>query len=109
MLELCTRDIVSYRYVNRGTHDQPEWDVEWFSFAFPVSCDLNKEPNERVLVDLLTVLLPSVARGPSAPVAFKPQQLSEIKIRLKNNEPAAVIAKSYNVEPDAIVAIKKAG
>jgi hypothetical protein len=30
MLELCTRDIVSYRYVNHGTNDQPKCPSENF-------------------------------------------------------------------------------
>jgi hypothetical protein len=108
MLELCTRHVVSFRHANVGTIERPRYEVEWFSFAFPVVSDLRVEPNERVLIDLLTALLPLVARGPSAPAAFKPQQLSEIQRRLKSNEPAERIAKTYNCEVDAILEIKRA-
>jgi hypothetical protein len=105
--ELCDQHVVSYRHINRGTIERPYYEVEWFSFAFPVACDLRVEPNERVLIDLLSALVPLVVKGPAAPVAFKPQQLFEIKTRLKSNEPAALIAKSYNVETDAILEIKR--
>jgi hypothetical protein len=107
MRELCDQHVVSYRHVNRGTTARARYEVEWFSFAFPVAADLNKEPNERVLIDLLNALVPLVVKGPSAPVAFKPQQLFEIRTRLKQSEPAAQIAKSYNVEPEAILEVKR--
>jgi hypothetical protein len=41
--------------------------VEYFDFDFPPGANLAAEPNERVLIDMLTALLELVAEGPRKP------------------------------------------
>jgi hypothetical protein len=98
------------RLVDRGTADEPRWEVEDYALAFPpmgTKYDL-KGPNERTLINLIEALVPLVVKAPRQPVAFKPQQLHEIKLRLKSGEPAYIIARSYNVELDVIQELERA-
>jgi hypothetical protein len=61
---LVTKHFVSIRLVNRGGDS---WERETYSFEFPVVADTSKEPNERVLIDIIATLLERVAKGPSTP------------------------------------------
>jgi hypothetical protein len=111
MREIVNRHVRTLRLVDRGTADAPQLEVEYFSLAFPIAgskYDLNRGPNERTLIDLIDALVPLVARAPRAPVEFKPQQLHEIKLRLKSGEPAYIIARSYGVELDVIQEMERA-
>jgi hypothetical protein len=105
MQEIVTRHVKSIRPVNRGTTDESRWEIEYFSFEFPLAgskYDLNRGPNEKTLIDLIDALVPHVAKAPRQPVEFKPQQLQEIRTRLRSGEPAYIIARSYGVELDVI-------
>jgi hypothetical protein len=111
MREIVNRHIRTIRLVERGTADAPKLEVEFYSFEFPISgskFDLNKGPNEKTLLELIEALVPLVARAPRAPVEFRPQQLAEIKLRLKSGEPAYIVARAYGVEVDVIQEMERA-
>jgi hypothetical protein len=111
MQEIVTQHVKTLRLVDRGTTDAPQWEVEFYAFEFPVAgskYDLNRGPNVRTLINLIEALVPHVAKAPRQPVAFKPQQLHEIKLRLKSGEPAYRIAASYGVELDQIQDLERA-
>jgi hypothetical protein len=110
MREIVNRHIRTLRLINQGTADEPNWEVKLYSFEFPLAGSKNDltGPNERTLVDLIDALVPLVAKAPSQPRQLRPQQLSEIKMRLASNEPAPRIAASYNVEVDVIREIARA-
>jgi hypothetical protein len=110
MHEIVTKHVRSMRLVNRGTDSEPQWEADFYTLEFPptgTKYDL-KGPNERVLINLIDALVPHVAKTPRRPVKFKPQQLDEIKIRLKSGEPAYIIARSYGVELDVIQELERA-
>jgi hypothetical protein len=104
MQEIVTRHIKTVRPVNRGTTDEPRWEIEYAPLEFPLAgskYDL-RGPNEKTLIDLIDALVALVARVPRRPPEFKPRQLQEIRTRLKSGEPAYIIARSYGVELDVI-------
>src|SRR5262245_58414893 len=65
MREIVSRHVAAVRLVERGTFG---WQAERHPFAFAPGVDVAKEPDERVLIDLINGLMERVARGPSAPV-----------------------------------------
>jgi len=85
--DLITRHIASVRLVNRG---DGKWEVEYYSFEFPLAADTSKEPNERVLIDMIAALLGRVVKGSSDPLRLLPQHH-----RLKIGEPQASIARIW--------------
>jgi hypothetical protein len=87
------------RLVERGSFG---FAAEYFSFDFPPIANVTKEPNEKVLVDTITLLLDLVAKGPQQPPKLSEQQRSEIATRVGMGEPAAVVAKYYGIGVDAI-------
>jgi hypothetical protein len=110
MQEIVTQHVKTLRLVDRGTADEARWEVEFYAFEFPpmgTKYDL-KGPNERVLVNMIDALVPLVAKAPRQPVEFKPQQLQEIRTRLRSGEPAYIVARSYNVEVDVIQEMERA-
>jgi hypothetical protein len=70
--------------------------------------DLNRGPNERTLLDLIEALVPLVAKAPMPPKELQPQQLQEIKTRLRSGEPGYLVARAYNVELDVIQEMERA-
>ena len=101
--EIITRHLVSVRLVSRGEFGLKR---EFYTFAFPVTADASKEPNERVLIDMAETLLLQVAKGPSAPHRLTAQQLREVRTRLAIGEPRDKLAREYNVEIGAITAAR---
>lgn len=96
--EVITRHIVSVRLVDR----ESSWKVEYFSFAFSITADVSKEPNERVLIDMAAALLGQVAKGPQEPVRLTSQQQKEVRYRIGIGEPQANLAREYKVDADTI-------
>jgi hypothetical protein len=97
--DLITRHIASVRLVNRG---DGKWEVEYYSFEFPLAADTSKEPNERVLIDMIAALLGRVVKGSSDPLRLLPQHQQEVRARLKIGEPQASIGRSYGVDIDTV-------
>jgi hypothetical protein len=111
MREIVTRHVKTLRPVNRGTDSEPHWEVDFYSFGFPpvgTKNDVNRGLNEKALIDLIDALVPHVAKTPRRPVEFKPQQLQEIRTRLRSGEPAYIVARSYGVELDVIQEMERA-
>jgi hypothetical protein len=105
MREIMNRFIRTPKVVDRGTAAEPDVEMTFETFKFPMAGakhDLGFEPNDRVLVDLIGALLPHVACAPRRPLALKPQQLEMIKLRLKSGEPAYLIADSFHASIDQI-------
>jgi hypothetical protein len=92
--EVFPRHIVSVRPVNRGEC----WDVEYFSFDFPPVADSEREPDQRILLGLVELLVGLVARAPSEPRQLTQQQMQEIRARRREGEPADMVARAYGIE-----------
>ena len=104
--KIIARHIVSIRLVNRGSR----WECEYHAFDFPFTTDASKEPNEQVLVSLMSArrkedggLAWRVAKVPSDPRRLSPQQQEEVRARLRVGEPKARIAAAYGVD-EAMIA-----
>jgi hypothetical protein len=104
MREIVSKHVRTFGLINRGSADETEWVVEFFPLTFwPVGSEgALTGPDERVLSDLIETLLPLVARTAGVQTNLRPQQLNEIRMRLKQGEPALRIARSYGVEAETI-------
>ena len=96
--DIVARHLVSPRLVNRGSTSAPVWEVEKFSFDFPVVADTREQPDQRVVLNLINALVALVAKGPTQPRVLTPQQLREVHARIKIGEPKENIARAYNVD-----------
>ena len=100
--DIIARHIVSLRLVNRTSTNDPHWEIENFSFEFPIVADTSEQPDQRVLLDLIEALVLRAAKGPSEPRLLNPQQLREVRDRIKMGEPKDRIARAYNVDVSVI-------
>src|SRR5262245_30849590 len=107
MHEIVTKHIKTFGTINRGTADNPKWTIEYFSLQFPPAGSENalSGPDETILANLIDALVALVARAAGAQTDLKTQQLQEIRMRLKQGEPMARIARGYGVDADTIRAI----
>jgi hypothetical protein len=96
---IIARHIVAVRLVDHGGD---KWESEFYPFEFPVTADVSKQPNERVLIDMTAALLERVAKGPSEPRRLSPQQQREVRARLAMGEAKDRIANAYGVPVDTI-------
>jgi hypothetical protein len=96
--EIIKRHIVSVRLMSRGT----DWEREFYSLDFPITADPSKEPDQRVLIDMVAALQGLVAKGPSESIKLTPQQQREVQARLKIGEPKDKLAREYSVDVDVI-------
>jgi hypothetical protein len=96
---IIARHIVSLRLVSRGEFGL---EREFYEFDFPLVADTKKEPNERVLIDMIPALVLQVAKGAQEPLTLTPQRQLEVRNRLRTGEPHASIAASYGVDADTI-------
>jgi hypothetical protein len=62
-------------------------------------------PDENVLTNLINMLVPRVIKTAGPRTNLRPQQLREVRMRLKEGEPISRIANSYGVEIETIRAI----
>jgi hypothetical protein len=108
MRDIITRHIAGVRLLNHGSTAAPIWKVELYSFDFPLVADTSKQPDQQVLLNLITALAGQVAKGPQEPRRLSPQQQREIHARVKMNEPKDRIADAYGVDIDTIKALAKA-
>lgn len=88
--------------VNHGTADKPEYEREYFLFNFPIAADTRKEPDEKILIDMIAALVGRVVRGPSTPRALPKHQQQAARDRLRTGEPAYLIAAAYGVDAATI-------
>jgi hypothetical protein len=104
MRGIVGKHIRTFALINRGSADEPKFEIEFFPLQFaPIGSEgAMYGPDERVLSDLIEALTPMVARTAGPRTSLRPQQLQEIRMRLKQGEPAARIAQSYNVEAETI-------
>jgi hypothetical protein len=100
--DIIARHIVSLRLVNRASTNDPRWEIENFSFEFPIVADTSEQPDQRVLLDLIEALVLRVAKGPSTPHQLTLQQLREVRDRIKIGEPKDAIARAYHVDVSVI-------
>ena len=96
--DIITRHIVSLRLVNRASSNDPLWELEYFTFDFPIVADTSKEADQQVLLDLMKTLVSWVAKEPSEPCELTPQQQREVRDRIKMGEPKDKIARAYNID-----------
>jgi hypothetical protein len=96
--DIITRHIISLRLVNRASTNDPLWEIEYYSFDFPIVADTSERPDQQVLLDLITALTGRVAKEPSKPCQLTPQQQREVRDRIKMGEPKDKIARAYNVD-----------
>jgi hypothetical protein len=96
--DIITRHIGSLRLVNRASTNDPVWELEYFNFDFPIVTDTSKEPDQRVLLNLIEALASKVARGPSEPRQLTPQQLREIRDRVRIGEDKYAVAHYYGID-----------
>src|SRR5262249_45482054 len=98
--DLIGKHIATARLVHA---DDGSWGVELFNFEFRGGTrDVDGEPNDVTLGDLMRELLTLVARGPTAPSTLSPQRRQEVLGRLRQGEPAKSIAMAYGVSADEI-------
>jgi hypothetical protein len=64
--------------------------------------DTSERPDQQVLLDLITALTGRVAKEPSEPRLLNPQQLREVRDRIKIGEPKEAIARAYKVDISVI-------
>jgi hypothetical protein len=112
MHEIMNRYIRTPVPVNVGNAHEPKFEMtfEPLSFAPPESkFDLAKRPTNKTLLEIIEALVPMVAKVPMPPREIRPQHLEQIIERLRAGEPAAMIAKSFNIpDLDQVRAIGKA-
>jgi hypothetical protein len=107
MREIVAKHIQTFALVNRGSADEPEWAVEYFPLKFwPVGSEgAMYGPDEAAITNLIDLITPMAMRTAGPRTKLKPQQLNEIRMRLKVGEPAARIARAYGVDDATIRAI----
>jgi hypothetical protein len=94
-----SRNTVSIRWVNREVSG---WECQRFTFDFNPTANISKEPNERVLLDLIPALAERVGKAPNTPRRLTEQEQREILARYKQGEPPANIAHAYKAEIEQI-------
>jgi len=57
-----------------------------------------KEPDQKILLNLIEALVSKVAKGPSEPRQLTPQQLREIRDRVRIGEDKHAVAHYYGVD-----------
>jgi hypothetical protein len=68
-----------------------------------------RSAQETTLLEIIDALVPMVAKAPMPPREIRPQHMEQIIERLRAGEPAAMIAKSFNIpDIDQVRAIGKA-
>jgi hypothetical protein len=97
--EFVARHVVTVRLGSDG-------QVEYHPFTFPPRADLSREPDQKVLTDLMTLLPRLCARGPSAPSQLSPRQRDEVVLRLRQGERPDQIASYYHVDVDEVVQLR---
>jgi hypothetical protein len=97
--EVIGRHIASVKLVDRGEFGL---NVEYYAFDFPPVADTDKEPDQRILLSLVDILVGLVARAPSEPRQLTPQQMQEIRARRKEGEPADRVARAYGIEVEQV-------
>jgi hypothetical protein len=93
--ETIARHVVTPQLVDRGTLG---WVVERHPFEFPIGADVSKQPDQKILLELIEMLIERVAKGPSAAVNLSVQQQREVRERAKMGEPLARVADAYGVD-----------
>ena len=96
--DIITRHLVSLRLVNRASTNDPLWELEYFNFDFPIVADTGKEHDQKILLNLIEALVSKVAKGPSEPRQLTPQQLREIRDRVRIGEDKHAVAHYYGVD-----------
>lgn len=99
MRGIIARHVASVRLVGAGLFG---WKTEYYSFDFPVAADTRREPDQKVLLEIIELLVKRVAAAPSEPLKLTPQHEIEARARLKTGEPKSRIAAAYGVEVEAI-------
>src|SRR5262245_45968038 len=98
--DLVTKHIAAVKLVHNS---DGTWGIEFFSFEFRGGMrDTSVEPDDKVLISLMSELAQLVAKGPVAPSKLTPQHQREVAARLKQGEPAKSIAAAYGVDADEI-------
>jgi hypothetical protein len=93
--EFVARHVVTVQIGSEGR-------VEYQPFTFPQRADLSREPDQKVLTDLMTILPRLCAKGPTVPSMLTPKQKDEVRMRLRQGEPKDRIADYYRVDIDEI-------
>ena len=96
--EIVAQHFVSVRLLNGAFG----YTVEYFTFDFPAVDDTSKQPNQRVLLGLIDLLLPRVMRGPVEPRVLMEHQIAAIKARHKEGEPISALAEAYGCDAEQI-------
>jgi len=96
--DIITRHIGSLRLVNRASTNDPVWELEYFNFDFPIVADTSEQPDQKVLLNLIAMLTDRVAKGPSEPRQLTPQQLREIRDRVRIGEDKHAVAHYYGID-----------
>jgi hypothetical protein len=107
MVAIVAKHLKTFRFINRGTDNDPNWEIEFVSFGFSPAASLRHEPNEQSLLGLMTALLPKVASGPTKPNDFSNHDMREILGRLRQGDPPRLIAHRFGVEVDVIQEIDR--
>jgi hypothetical protein len=98
-------DCASHQLDDRGVSYFRLWHKASVSRAdcvsAPLEADSSKEPNKRILIDMIAALVLRVAKGPSAPHRLSEQQQQEVRARLKEGEPG-VLSRGYGVDVETI-------
>jgi hypothetical protein len=100
--EIITKFIAGVRPINRGEFG---WDVEYYSYGFQQGANTDKEPDQKVLLELVNILPGYVAKGPSEPRQLTRHQQEEIRGRRKQGEPVDNIARALGVDIDTVRAL----
>ena len=101
--EILMANFAGVRLVRRGAG----YEREFYAYAFPPEADLRKEPNERMLIDILNLLPDRVVKGPRTPRLVPEAQHESVRYRLKTGEPAARIARELGTDADTIKALAR--
>jgi hypothetical protein len=93
--EIIATLIKGVRLVKRGS----DLEVECFVFNFPPG-DGGEEPNDRVLTQLMSDILPLLARAPRKPL--NQLQVDQARSRLQQGEPPSSVANGMGVDVELV-------
>jgi hypothetical protein len=95
--------------VNRGTADNPKYEVDFTPFDFQPENDPEIAPSDKDLIGLTALVAPLVSRGPSRPTGVPMQVRREVRTRRQSGEPAERIAAAYGISAETVRLIEQTG
>jgi hypothetical protein len=108
MRSLISKYVKTVRLVNKGTADQPRFEVEFHEFEFRPDADPEFEPGQNDLASLITALVSMVSK-PNRPIGVSIQDRRAIRIRRQSGESEERIAQYYRISTEMVRLVEETG